>query len=122
MADLPRMTIRLLLVFTCCRAALAQPPVEKDRLNSRFIDAAWKHDRKRMIELLDQGADINAKGINGAFALHLAIGEGSSDADLVKLLLDRGADVNEKDDFGDTPLVTAIHFGSRNSAAVPGIV
>ena len=55
--------------------------------------------------LLNNGADVNAKGDYGYTPLHLAAEEGAKG--VVELLLARGADVNAKTDSGMTPLHSA---------------
>jgi|GEM_PF-6435518 len=59
--------------------------------------------------LLDQGADINAKGNTGATALMMACWWGH--VDIVRLLLDRGANVNAKGLDGYTALMEAARYG-----------
>jgi len=52
--------------------------------------------------LLERGADVNARDMDGKTALHFTAAEGRS-ADTVRLLLEHGADVNAVDRFGFTP-------------------
>jgi ankyrin repeat protein len=50
---------------------------------------------KEIVELLiDEGADVNAKGENGWNPLHLAAGRGQKE--VAELLIANGADVNAK--------------------------
>jgi ankyrin repeat protein len=62
-----------------------------------------------VIELLDKGADVNAKESDGATALMWASGKGH--ADVVKQLLLRGADFNARTDKGWTALMLASQEG-----------
>lgn len=57
-------------------------------------------------ELLNSGANVNAKTKQGSTPLLAAIDMRQSK--IVKLLLDRGADVNQKDSEGWTPLMYAL--------------
>lgn len=61
-------------------------------------------------EMLDAGADINAKDENGQAPLFWTIHP--KNLDMAKFLLENGADVNIKDDYGATPLMFA--SSSRN--------
>ena len=49
--------------------------------------------------LLEHGADVHAKGMDGVTPLHWA-----SNEQVARILLDHGADSNAKDDFSRTPL------------------
>lgn len=57
------------------------------------------------IEALAQGADVNARSIDGTTALHWAVYQ--ADVELIEHLIDKGADVNVANDYGATPLSTA---------------
>lgn len=62
--------------------------------------------------LLERGALINSKEINGRTPLHLAASRGF--LDLTKFLLERGANAQAKDSTGSGPLSTACYFGLCN--------
>ena len=69
--------------------------------------AAKSGDLKAIIELLDQGADINAPSdYDGKSVLHIACAEGK--IDMVRFLLENGASVYMKDRRGRMPLFDAI--------------
>lgn len=61
--------------------------------------------------LLDKGADINARNMNGETPL-LTLGDEDAPEDELlekaRLLLDRGADINAQDEAGTTPLMLAV--------------
>ncbi|TDA41701.1 MAG: hypothetical protein DSO07_03190 [Thermoproteota archaeon] len=77
--------------------------------NTGLIIAVYQRDLEKVKELLDRGADVNAKDIFGDTPLHIAARNGH--LDIVKLLLERGADVNARNESGDTPLTAAAANG-----------
>ena len=68
----------------------------------------------RVRQLVDAGADVNAKDNNGWTPLRWAASEGHADA--ARLLVDAGADVNAKDNNGWTPLRWAASEGHADVA------
>jgi hypothetical protein len=78
-------------------------------LDSELLEAARKGDVRKVRELLDRGADVDARDKYGWTPLHLAAYRGY--AEVARLLLDRGANVDARDDVGDTPLHWAAHDG-----------
>ena len=64
--------------------------------------------------LLRAGADVNARGNNGATPLHIASEAGHVDA--AKVLIAAGANLEVRDGRGHTPLRCAIYFGHRELA------
>lgn len=62
--------------------------------------------------LIQNGADLEEKDIQGETALSLACISGQYD--LAKLLIEKGADVNTKNKFGKTPLIVACECGNSN--------
>src|SRR5262249_49756347 len=62
---------------------------------------------QRVRELLDSGADPNARSNKGATSLMWATGDGAK----VRLLLDHKADINATTKDGDTALMTAARRG-----------
>lgn len=69
-------------------------------------DAALAGDAAEITRLLDEGAEVDEKGIAGS--LYFAIQRGHIEAAM--LLIDRGADVNRESKFG-TPLHIAARKG-----------
>lgn len=64
--------------------------------------------------LIEYGADVNAKQMQGVTPLHSAAHNGQ--IDLVKLLIDCGADTNAKMENGQTPLSMAEEAKSTDTA------
>jgi ankyrin repeat protein len=76
-----------------------------------FMYAVLYADLATVRDLLERGADVNARNDAGATALMWAV----ADVDKTRLLVDRSADVNAKSLNGRTPLVIAA--GEAGSAA-----
>jgi hypothetical protein len=99
----PLFLILALVIFAS--PILAQDP--KQKLNDQFWEAVRAGDVAQVTELLDKGADVNAKFRYGATALFKAAERGHTE--VVKLLLARGADVTVKDTFyGATAMTWAL--------------
>ena len=75
-----------------------------------FISADGTGDMKTVLEMLDQGVDINVHApFGGPTALIVAARFGH--VAIVEALLERGAEVNAEDDYGQT----ALYFAKKNS-------
>ena len=73
--------------------------------NDKFVDDCGKGDLKNVQNLLENGADVNAKH-DGYTGLHLASKRGHND--IIKCLIVNNANIDEKDDKnGETPLMYA---------------
>ena len=71
--------------------------------------------------LLEYGADVNARGLDGRAALHLAAQSGN--LDLIAVLLACGADANAADEAGNRPLVATLRRKSKQrSAAIAALL
>ena len=75
-----------------------------------LVDAAQAADRAAVLELIGQGADVNAAEADGTTALHWAVYH--NDADLVGRLLDAGARADAANAYGTTPLLQAADHGN----------
>jgi hypothetical protein len=81
-----------------------------DDVSEALWQAARKGDRGAVEDLLDKGANVNARSEIGVTALWIVAGKG--DTALVELLLRAGADVNARDGIWyQTPLVNAASKG-----------
>ncbi|XP_044528716.1 2-5A-dependent ribonuclease [Gracilinanus agilis] len=70
-----------------------------------LIQAVQKGDRGLVLQLLEEGADINVRAKGGWTPLHNAVKEGKEE--IVQLLLDKGADPHIRKDNGATPFIVA---------------
>src|SRR5688500_2985542 len=89
---------------------------EKPSLNDLFLGTfQWK--KYKFAEwLIDQGADVNARGPNGLTAIMLAIKR--KDEEAIKFLIKRGADPDKKSDDGTTARIIAETKGPKRLAAL----
>ena len=78
--------------------------------------AASGNDLKKVSLLLEKGAELEARDIDGWTPLMVAAGK-SSTPEIVQLLLEKGAELNARSTAGGTPLM----FAARNSST-PEIV
>lgn len=84
----------------------------KGRLLSALINAITHNRVKRVMQLLQQGADPNGCEDDLLFSpLHWAAAH--SKVDIARLLVDAGANLEAKDHEGFTPLETACLFNNR---------
>ena len=95
--------------------------MQQKELNDKLIDAVKNGDIKNVRELIENGADVNAKDKNRWTALHEAALNGNIDAakflienganvDVAKVLIEKGADVDAKNNDGGT----ALHWAALN--------
>ncbi|NXY57523.1 RN5A ribonuclease, partial [Callaeas wilsoni] len=83
------------------------PPSTKtaEVLSSKLNAAVKNRDKEAVLELLEQGADVNSKVESGWTPLQTAVQTGEKD--LVRLLLDRGASLDARKDNGGTAFTEA---------------
>jgi hypothetical protein len=62
--------------------------------------------------LIEHGADVNGRAVNGATPLMLAARSGQ--IEIAKLLIDKGADIDARNDSGLTAMVWAAQSGNTN--------
>ncbi|NYZ77748.1 ankyrin repeat domain-containing protein [Candidatus Micrarchaeota archaeon] len=92
------------------RKACETPQQDKTvELNKKLLAAAEKGAIRAVWDLLDEGADVNARDLFNRTPLILAAGGGHSET--VELLLIKGADVDAADKMGTTALIQAAVYG-----------
>jgi len=80
--------------------------------NAELIQTAAKGSLAGVNAALDDGAEINAKGINNSGATALMWASDNGNSSIVKLLLENGAEVNARNTAsGVTALWTASQYG-----------
>ena len=82
----------------------------KDGNNRTALSWAAEAGNKAIVkQLLEKGADPEAKDLNGQTPLFYAVGN----IEVVKLLLEKGANPESKDRYGRTPLSRAVAHGYK---------
>ncbi|XP_062353323.1 2-5A-dependent ribonuclease [Cinclus cinclus] len=79
--------------------------MELNTLNSKLNAAVKNRDKEAVLELLEQGADVNSQVDSGWTPLQTAVQ--NREKDLVELLLDRGACLHARKDNGGTAFTEA---------------
>lgn len=75
-------------------------------INARLLEQCKSGDTQTIADLINKGADVNARNEYGLTPLIIACDNNNPEA--VSLLLEHGADVNAQDDSGRTPLMIAV--------------
>lgn len=83
------------------RPRLRQKLTLNEKGNTALHVALAERNESRARDLIDKGADVNAKNDKGNTPLHLAVQERFPA--IVKLLVDNGADVTVKNNLGEAP-------------------
>jgi ankyrin repeat protein len=91
-------------------------------LEAQLRGAACDGDIKKVTNLLERGANVNATGVQGTSAL-ISVEACKDDYDptrvqLIELLIAKGADVNHQDDDGATALIYAARNGDTEAVSV----
>lgn len=81
-------------------------------INEDLFKAVKKGNIARVAELINKGADINAKDNDGKTALIYAADKGHTE--IATLLIDKGANVNAKSNGGKTALMLARAIGHED--------
>ena len=91
-------------------------PVDVERANNMLLQASRQGLSERVLESLENGADVNVKGSNDMTALIIASAEGHQE--IVSMLLEKGANVNAKGKSGVTALIIASLYGFTEIVAM----
>lgn len=110
--------IALSMIASMLVAFINIRPMEKPEAaaNQELLEAAENGDQKRVLEALNNGADINNTDApcSGWTPLHLAAYNGHEG--VVRLLIDRGANINIRNVDGLTPLHAVVETGHEEIA------
>ncbi|HET9741035.1 MAG TPA: ankyrin repeat domain-containing protein [Solirubrobacteraceae bacterium] len=98
------------LAVLALAATLAGCGSDRDT-DAELLAAAAANDVERAAELIDDGADVNARDASQESAYLIATSEVGDDPRLLELTLDNGADVDSKDRFNGTGLIRAAERG-----------
>ncbi len=90
--------------------------IEENGGRSPLHDAALANDITRTVELLNAGANPNARDDHRRTPLHLAAQSGGFEA--IRALTDRGATVDAEDALGVTPLFLAVENSTGDGAVI----
>jgi ankyrin repeat protein len=100
------LAVVLLLASACSRG----------QADTSLAHAAERQDRAKVADLLEQGADVNARQADGMTALHWAAYH--EDVSLTKQLLKAGAHAQTPNRYGVTPLSVACTNGNSEIVAM----
>jgi ankyrin repeat protein len=98
-------------LYMCVRHLLSprSPVLDRELFNEVRIS-----NYDRIEELLEKGANANARDDYGGMPLHVATAWGR--VDIVKLLIKKGVDVDVKNNSGLTPLHMAVYWNHPGSS------
>ena len=85
------------------------------RRTTTLHNAAWRGDLELVRFLVENGADIDAKDVDGETPLHWAARQGH--LAVVQYLVEQRADVNATNDHGTTPRALAAQGGHTDVVA-----
>ena len=97
--------------------AQARPQAQSEAQTLTLADAAEMGDGALIRDLLQEGADVGARQIDGMTALHWAVFH--DDDDVAGLLVRSGADVNAETRYGVPPLAVA---STNGNATIVGLL
>ena len=87
-------------------------PTQKSGLGSPLLAACQDKNLKLGIKLIDAGANVNIRDVDGSTPLHRAVEgvaqKGPGEPDLLRHLLKNGAMPNARNNRGETPIMTCL--------------
>jgi hypothetical protein len=101
----------ILCLVACTALVLGTPLAARADVNYDLIQAAFNGNQARVAQLIDRGANVNARDDYGYTPLMWAAQEGYIQT--LEALLKRGADVNARDKAGRTALLIATVKGHQ---------
>lgn len=89
---------------------------EQTELNKQLLNAFFNNPTLSEIQqIIDRGANILLRDLNGRTLLHIAIEE-NVDFDIFSYLIEYGANTEAPDMYGNTPLMFAVEFAALDKA------
>lgn len=88
------------------------------RRNAALVKAATKGDVKKVLSLLDAGAEINQPGTDGPLFMAAYGGDTEAHHQVLEALLARGAKVDERNSVNCTALMGAANRGHKGAAQI----
>ena len=104
-------TAALALTFVVLLSACGGADEPDPKLNAKLLEAARANRVAEARELIEQGADVNAKDETEQSAYLYATSEVGPDPALLDVTLANGGDVQAKDSYNGTGLIRAAHRG-----------
>ena len=85
-------------------------------LNEKLFEAIRENKIDKVLELIEKGADIEARNKGGWTPLHIACSYGKTETAL--MLIEKGADIGARNNGGSTPLHYACAYGKTETALI----
>ena len=82
--------------------------INQNALNEQLLQATQRGDKEAVLKLLQEGADINVRDVQGRTPVMIATYQHNTD--MVRMLLQEGADINIRDNNKENPL---LHAGAQ---------
>ncbi len=101
--------VAALHIAQCLCSFTSDAPAAPQDMDPALVEACRTGDKKEVLRLLDEGADVNAKGRLGETSLMVASENGRDK--IAQLLLEKGADPAVTDMWGQTALLIAAERG-----------